>query len=150
MADIVWAIDPRKDRLEDLVRRMRQLAFNLLERDGLEVEFLAPPEEELAGIALTPDRRRHLLLVFKEAVHNVARHARATQVRVRLELRPGALRLSIQDNGRGFDPAAAGDGHGLGSLRERARKLSGELHLASRPGEGTRLEVEVPLRGRAA
>ena len=145
MADIVWAIDPRKDRLEDLVRRMRQLAFNLLERDGLRVEFLAPPDQELGGIALSPDRRRHLLLVFKEAIHNVARHARATEVRVRLDLRPGGLRLSIEDNGCGFDPGAARDGHGLGSLRDRAAKLAGHLHLTSQPGRGTVLTVDCRL-----
>jgi ligand-binding sensor domain-containing protein/signal transduction histidine kinase len=145
MADIVWSIDPRKDRLEDLVRRMRQLAFNLLERDGLRVEFVAPPDQELGGIVLSPDRRRHLLLVFKEAIHNVARHARATVVRVRLDLRPGALRLSVEDNGRGFDPEAARDGHGLGSLRDRAAQLSGNLHLTSQPGHGTVLTVDCRL-----
>jgi signal transduction histidine kinase len=86
MGDIVWAVDPRRDRASDLVQRMRQVAFNLFEAEGVKVELNAPPQAAMESIDLAPDRRRHLLMMFKEAVSNVARHARAREVRIEVAL----------------------------------------------------------------
>ncbi len=144
MSDIVWAVDPRRDRFGDLVQRMRQAAFNLLEAEGLRVEFRAPSDAALEGLDLAPDRRRHLLLVLKESLSNVARHARASEVGIEVRVEGGRLHLSIRDDGRGFDPAAATSGHGLASLRQRAAKLAGTIRIDSRPGGGTRIDLEVP------
>jgi len=58
----------------------------------------------------------------------------------------GTLKSEVVDDGRGFDPAA-GKGHGLDTMRERARALGGALELASEPGEGTRVSISVPLAG---
>ncbi|MBI3949633.1 MAG: ATP-binding protein [Acidobacteria bacterium] len=146
MSDIVWAVDPRKDRLADLVQRMRQASFNLLEAEGPHVEFRAPEDEEIERIGLAPDRRRHLLLIFKEALTNVARHAEAAQVYVEVELDASDLRLRIRDDGRGFDPQARYDGHGLQSLRQRAAELKADLTIESEPGHGTTIQVTVPLK----
>jgi signal transduction histidine kinase/ligand-binding sensor domain-containing protein len=145
MSDIVWAVDPRKDRLLDLIRRMRQATFNLLEADGVRVEFSAPEESELQGIALPPDRRRQFLLIFKEAVTNVARHAGARSVEVAIEFRSGRLRMEIRDDGCGFDPATCPQGQGLSSLRRRAEEvLGGRFVIESSPGGGTRIEASAP------
>jgi signal transduction histidine kinase len=145
MSDIVWAVDPRRDRFSDLVHRMRQAAFNLLEAEGLRVEFRAPGDEAIEGIGLAPDKRRHLLLVLKEALANVARHARATHVEIDVSLAPDSLRLSIRDDGVGFDPLADHRGHGVASLRRRAEALSAQLEIRSKPGAGTSIEIGVPL-----
>ena len=146
MSDIVWAVDPRKDRLADLVQRMRQTAFNALEADGLIVEFHAPADEEVERIGLTPDRRRQLLLIFKEAITNTARHARASRVRIDLVVQGAELRLVIHDDGLGFEPNAPATGHGLASLSHRASQLGGRLVIDSNPGRGTRIELRAPLR----
>jgi len=145
MSDIVWAIDPKKDRVSDLVRRMKQASFNTLQSDGLRVEFLAPDDAELEGIGLTPDRRRHVLLMFKEAITNVARHAQASRVRVAVEATPAELRLRIEDDGRGFDPQQPFDGNGMHSLRQRASALQARLEIDAAPGRGTTLQLKVPL-----
>ena len=84
MTDIVWTVDPRADCLAELVPRLRQTAFTMLESEGRSVEFLAPRNEELQ-IELAAAVRRHVLLFFKEAVTNVARHAEATDVRVEID-----------------------------------------------------------------
>jgi signal transduction histidine kinase len=144
MSDIVWAVDPRRDRFGDLVQRMRQAAFNLLEAEGLRVEFLAPTDAALEDLDLAPDRRRHLLLVLKESLSNVARHARASEVEIEIRAERRSLRLSIRDDGRGFDPEAPTPGHGLSSLRARAKKLGGTIRIDSRPGGGTTIDLEVP------
>lgn len=146
MSDIVWAVNPRKDRLTDLVRRMRQAAFNLLEAEGLRVEFRAPKDSEIEGIGLAPDRRRHVLLIFKEAITNVARHAQATRVDVDITLEADVLRLTIRDDGLGFDPEVGQDGHGLQSLRERSAHLEARLEMESAAGRGTTVRVTIPLR----
>jgi ligand-binding sensor domain-containing protein/two-component sensor histidine kinase len=144
MSDIVWAVDPRRDRFADLVQRMRQAAFNLLGAEGLQVEFRAPEDGAIEDVGLAPDRRRHLLLVLKEALSNVARHARASRVEIEIRIEGGRLQLSIRDDGRGFDPAVPAPGHGLSSLRRRAQQLSGTIRIESAPNSGTRIEVEIP------
>jgi signal transduction histidine kinase len=90
--------------------------------------------------------------VIQEAVTNVARHAGATVCRVEIQGTSDGLRITVEDDGRGFDPrvkpGAAGRGLGLVSVRERVATLGGTLHVDSRPGQGTRLTVELPLRER--
>lgn len=87
-----------------------------------------------------------LYRIAQEALTNVFRHAAAQRVTVQLVTTPGEIRLTIVDDGRGFDPAeVSGDRFGLIGLNERARLLGGRLRLESSPGTGTRLEVEVPL-----
>lgn len=144
MADIVWAVDPRKDQVGDLVRRLRHVAFNLLEADGLRVEFQAPEQETIERVALGPDRRRQLLLIFKEAIANIARHASARHVRVEISLDGSALSLLIQDDGCGFDPRVETGGHGLKNLRDRSSALGGDLTIDSAPGRGTTIRLRVP------
>lgn len=145
MSDIVWMVDPHKDRLVDLVGRMRQVTFNLLESDGLHVEFRAPDAAALSRIALAPERRRQLLLAFKEIVTNVARHARATRVSITLAIAGGRLELRVEDDGCGFDVAAVSEGHGLRSLQQRASALEGSLAVVSTPGGATVVTLVVPV-----
>jgi ligand-binding sensor domain-containing protein/signal transduction histidine kinase len=145
MSDIVWAVDPRRDHASDLVQRMRGVAFNLFEAEGVKVELDAPPNASIESVVLAPDRRRHLLLIFKEALSNIARHARATEVRIAVRLSPAELALSIRDNGVGFDPAHESRGHGLSSLRSRAAALGARLSIESAPGAGASIELAMPL-----
>jgi signal transduction histidine kinase len=143
MSDIVWAIGPDTDRPSDLVDRMRQTAFTMLDFEGLRVEFDAPPAEALDRLSLPADRRRHVLLIFKEAVTNVARHAHASHLSVMITLNRNQLIVAIRDNGCGFDPATVSRGQGLNSLARRATAMAAELTIDSSPGEGTRVELSV-------
>jgi signal transduction histidine kinase len=148
MSDIVWSVDPTKDRASDLVQRMRQVTFNSLQTNGLRVAFSAPDDRQLHRVGLSPDRRRHVLLIFKEAITNVARHAQASQVEVRIALQPRNLRLSIRDDGCGFHPEDESNGQGLLSMKRRAAALEGRLTIQSEPGRGTVVDVAVPYRSR--
>src|SRR5262249_28767315 len=123
-------------------------AHNLFEADGARVEF-AVSDEELAHVELAPDRRRQLFLILKEGLANAARHARARYVRVELRVAGGRLLASGGDDGAGFDPSAPTTGHGLAGMRRRARELGAKIRVVSRPGGGTRLELELPF-GRAS
>ncbi len=80
--------------------------------------------------------------IAQEAFNNIARHAEAAQVRVRLDGEPGKMDLTIQDDGVGFDAQTLEhEGLGLGIMRERARSIGSRLEVASRPGRGTRLHL---------
>jgi ligand-binding sensor domain-containing protein/signal transduction histidine kinase len=154
MSDIVWAVNPTRDHLEDLVHRMRRFASDTFTSAGIDFRFQAPSED--GQRALGADVRRQVLLVFKEAVNNVARHARCSEAEIELTLVGSLLSLRVTDNGRGFAPEAALDGHGLTSMRARARELGGDLQISSTPGRGavvswtidlSRLERDRPAAG---
>ena len=147
-SDIVWAVDPRKDDLESLLIRLRRFAADLLEAQAIRLRFEAPPD--CASVALAPETRRGLYLVLKEAIHNIAKHSRATAAGVRVEVRGRTILGEVWDDGIGIDATAAADAEacgrrGLVGMRERARFLSGDLDLDSAPGRGTRLTIRVPL-----
>ncbi|MBI3974162.1 MAG: GAF domain-containing sensor histidine kinase [Chloroflexi bacterium] len=87
-----------------------------------------------------------LFRIAQEAVANVRKHARATQVEITLRTTPQDVRLSIRDNGAGFEPMRRFEGrHGIVGMRERVKLLDGQLRIESRPGRGTRVAVRVPL-----
>jgi ligand-binding sensor domain-containing protein/two-component sensor histidine kinase len=98
---------------------------------------------------LPQEMEQQLLRIAQEAVTNSMKHAHASRIGIKLQQEAKRLRLRIVDNGRGFegrDAFAAHVGHfGMIGMRERAERLGGELRLASRPGEGTEVEVSVPL-----
>ncbi len=112
-------------------------------RTGLRVRarLAPPPLDRPAQIAL--------FRIVQEALTNVARHAKAREVLVRLEPSGTTLVLEIRDDGRGFEPTAASGTLGLAGMRERAEQLEGRFHIETAPGAGTRIVVEVPLEDRA-
>lgn len=90
------------------------------------------------------ETRREIYLFCKEVLHNISRHAQATQVTFELTPSASGLRIFITDNGIGFDPNTSSSGHGLGNLHARAQRLNGTLNLRSTPGAGTTIDLTVP------
>jgi signal transduction histidine kinase len=101
--------------------------------------------DKAAVRVLTADQATHVLRIAREAVSNVVRHARAATARVSLQLRDGAMRLEVEDDGVGIAPdATRGRGLGIHNIHARARKLGGEARVASAPGKGTCVAVDFP------
>ncbi|MCA1817932.1 MAG: histidine kinase, partial [Acidobacteria bacterium] len=142
MGDIVWAINPERDSLLDLVRRMRRHADEVFTLRDIALEFDAPGEER--NLKLGAGVRRDLLLIFKEAVNNAARHAGCARAQIELRADDAWLSLTVSDDGTGFDTAGAAEGHGLANMRRRARKLGGGLEIESAAGRGTTVRLRVP------
>lgn len=92
--------------------------------------------------------RHELLLIAQEGVANIARHANACQARIAIEECNGGVAVTIEDDGVGFDPAQAAilDGVGLDGIRRRAERLGGRFLHETRPGEGVRLYIDIPLQ----
>ena len=86
-----------------------------------------------------------MYLIFKEGVHNIARHSGADRVEADLDRVEDRLTLRLSDNGTGFDPDAEYQGRGLANMRKRAAALRGRVEFASAPGKGTLLRMTVPL-----
>jgi ligand-binding sensor domain-containing protein len=148
LGENIWAIDPRRDNLRSLVTRIRRFAGDLLEASGMSWNLQAPPDPE--QVKLSPMERRHLYLIFKEALNNAARHSEATSVSMTIALAGRRLSAVIRDNGKGFTPPKATESvgrHGLPSMIGRAMQLGGELKMESVPGHGTEIRLDVPLSG---
>lgn len=100
----------------------------------------------MADFPVASQARHHLLLIVKEILHNIAKHAAATEVRLRIEIRGRHFEIEIKDNGVGFDPAAARpEGEGVANIRARVEELAGYCEIDSRPQAGTRVTVRIPL-----
>jgi signal transduction histidine kinase len=148
MGEIVWAINPRHDRLQDLAARMRRFAADVLTSRRIVLRFRAP--EPAVDVPMSADHRRQCFLVFKEAIHNAVRHSSCTEVAVEIVLAGRLLAWTVGDNGIGFDPRRPSAGNGLRSMEARARALGGRLDITSHPGGGAIVRFEVALDHRMA
>ena len=144
MSDIVWAINPERESLGDLIRRMRAHGEEVFTQREIDFRFTAPGAHDTLRLGV--DTRRDLLLIFKEAVNNTVRHSRCSSVSVDLQRTAAGLALSVSDNGVGFDTSQESTGQGLASLRRRAARLEGTLEVRSAPLAGTTVTLHVPLR----
>jgi signal transduction histidine kinase len=143
------SLDLRPTMLDDLglVSALRWYLDHQAQRVGYRARLAADADDVCVGPAIATAAFR----VAQEALTNVARHARARRVNVRLRLRDGALRLVVRDDGAGFNPEATlrrgvnGEGLGLLGMRERAALLGGRVSIHSSPGRGTEVRLIVPL-----
>lgn len=141
MSDIVWAINPNKDSLADMTRRMRQHAEEVFLEKGVSLIFNAP--EDGKDIKLSMEIRRELYLIFKESVNNSAKHSDCKNVEIDFRVRQGEIFLLIKDNGRGFDLKQDANGNGLKNLHLRAERIKAELQIDSEIGKGTTISVSL-------
>lgn len=139
MRDIVWLIQRPAVTARDFVQRLQNIAARSL--TGMEWTLSADDLREAPALEM----QRHLVLTFKEMLHNIRKHAAARTVWITLSQTPGMVALDIRDDGIGFDSTAAHEGHGLASLRQRALKLGGELRITTTPGKGTQLVLTAKL-----
>ena len=141
LRDIVWFLDPASDNMNDLVLRLKDTARTLLH--GVPFDFIC--EGESTSIRPSLHLRRNVFPMFKEILHNVAKHARASRVEIRLKMTSRQFQICVKDNGVGFDGSQVRCGNGLKNLRRRTAELRGQLHIHSQPGAGACFTVTVPI-----
>jgi signal transduction histidine kinase len=126
-----------KQRLDNLARHFHDFA---------RVEVVVDVPSKLR--TLTERQRHSLVQIVREGLSNVARHAQATQVEIKVREVGNNLLLTVKDNGRGFDPSKFRDpaSFGLHNMHQRAIQLGGTLTIDSEEGQGTRLTVKIPFR----
>ena len=143
ISDIVWAIQPHKDHLSDLRQRMRRFAADVLSARNVEMHWSV--SDSGRDYELNAELRRQVYLIFKESINNIARHSRASEARITLQVVDRRLALEVSDNVCGIELRDQGDGNGLNSMNLRAARLGGELEIRSAEGQGTTVLLRAPL-----
>jgi signal transduction histidine kinase len=139
MKTIIYALRPRAlDELGLLAALENFVAASSLHY-GLEITF------QVSGSAypLTDNVELAIYRIVQEATQNSFRHAAARSMTIGVEFRPRQLRVTVVDDGRGFDPTQVGDGLGILGIRERAQALGGQLMITSQIGQGTRITLDL-------
>ena len=142
LRDAVWFVDAGHDSLAALVDRIELATGQMCAERSYTVDRPAT----LPDVSLSMERRRHLFLWVREALHNTCKHG-VGHVRVSIAVEGGRLTVAVADDGPGFDPATGHAGRGLTTLAGRAEALGGACVVESAPGRGTVARVSLPLRG---
>jgi len=138
--DIVWATNPRNDTLEGLVDYLVEFAEEFFA--ATDIELLLELPAEIPEHSVPSDKRHQILLVVKEALNNIVKHANAHQVRIQVALQPGELRIIIEDNGSGFQSADLPRiSNGLVNMRHRMESIGGKVQIQSEMGRGTTITL---------
>ena len=141
MNDIIWNIQPQNDTLDSIVVRMRSFASELLEAKKITLHFNV--EENVKQLRLGLTVRHDFLVIYKEAVNNLAKYSGASQANICLKFQHPFLILTISDNGKGFDPQILRNGNGLKNMQSRAKKIGAVYHLHTDIGKGTTITLQV-------
>lgn len=142
--EIVWAINPSNDTTEHLAGYLCQFAEDYLKLANLEFRLDAP--DTLPHGTLTAGQRHHLFLVAKESLHNIVKHAAASEVWLRIHVRDNMLIIQIEDNGCGFQQTDMIDSaHGSANMRTRMTQIGGSYERESQPGRGTTVILSIPI-----
>lgn len=144
MSDIVWAIKPANDSMQKITARMQEFANGILEAKNIDLGFTV--DEKVNNVKLNMEARRDFFLVFKEAVNNVAKYSQCTQCNIHIAEHQKRLLLTVEDNGIGFDINKADSGNGLSNMQKRAEAMKGRVSVQSKPGEGTKVTLNIPVQ----
>ena len=138
--DVVWAVDARRDKTGDLLDRMEDFAFDMFNARNVACQFSTDGIGREA--VLNPFVRQNIYLIFKESVNNIAKHSNATEVKVALAQKNGALEMAIADNGTTANPSKV-KGQGLENMQLRAQRIGGTLDI-QQLAEGFSVRLRVP------
>lgn len=140
MSEIIWAMNEKNNSLEDLLFYLRSYAVAYCYEHKLTCEFFL--QENIPQKIIGGHLRRNFLLVLKESLHNIVKHADAQKVVITMTA-DNELSLTIADDGKGFELTTHHSGNGLLSMQQRAKALKGKLLVSSLPG--TRINLKVPV-----
>ncbi len=154
MDEIVWAVDPQHDTFDGLLDYISAYAEDFLRVAGIRFRMDLPAQLPVARV--DAELRYNLFLALKETLNNIVKHAKATEVWLRLRLEPKSFTLIIEDNGQGLpdvteqrelnlSKARLTAGSGMGNLEKRLTAIGGHCKIHSAGGQGTRVEMSVDI-----
>jgi len=140
--DIIWALQPQSDYLDEIIWKIQQNTTELLEGSQIKFEFeqIKPWDTH---IKLPIDYSRNILMIFKEAVNNMVKHAAATSLKLTVQKEQNELIFKLSDNGKGF--VDNNEGNGLRNMNNRAERIHGKFIIQSEINKGTQLSLYIPL-----
>ena len=141
LRDIIWLVNPQHDTLADLVRKMQRVRHTLLNGTACTFEVDTP----VAPYPMSMNQMRNIFLIYKEALHNITKHAEAQHVNITIAEDGGWFTLRIRDDGVGFAESDIVRGLGLANMRRRARTMDGSIEIKSTPGVGTQITFSAKM-----
>jgi len=145
---IVWAVDPEDNSLQSLADYLSGYTRDYLSNSSIACRFKIPVT--LPKATLDGQIRHAVLMVVKETLNNIVRHADATEVEFQMGIVDDHFEIIITDDGKGFDPNTEAGGHGLKNYSARLTTVGGSCQVESRPRVGTSIRIRLPLSARAA
>jgi signal transduction histidine kinase/ligand-binding sensor domain-containing protein len=141
MGEIVWALNEKNDTLNDLLSYTRSYAVEYLEQNGIKCHVDEP--DNIPQLNVNSEFRRNIYLTVKESLHNIVKHAQASEVFMQIEIGKW-LMIKISDNGIGLNNSTPGEfGNGLISMRNRMIELGGSFEIVSK--DGTEVTIKAPI-----
>jgi signal transduction histidine kinase len=148
MRRLVWAIDPENDTMNSMLQKI-QYDKSLILDD--KIEFNMVMDTQLKQMTVPGEIRYQVTSIVSEALNNISKYAQAKNVWIELTKKDNELNLIIRDNGVGFNieqtsnDKVRSSGYGLGNMQKRVSRVKGSLQIHSKPGEGTLIEVSIPI-----
>jgi len=141
--EIVWSVNPAYDKLNAIIPQLHKLAADVLGANEIAFKF----KEDIADLnkEMTPQQRKDLMMIFKEALNNTRKYSGTNRVDIQIKQIPQSLTLHIKDYGCGFDMETVNRGNGISSMERRAKEINAEFAVHSKPGKGTFLSLKIPL-----
>lgn len=142
MRDLLWSLDESKDNLGTLLSKIRETCNQFLQSSNMDYQIIESIDK---SIPISGIKRRNIILILKESLTNILKHAEASKVEVQLESDDKFLKIQIKDNGKGFNvKEISSSGYGLNSIDKRIAELKGSFDLDSNE-EGSSLAFEIPI-----
>jgi signal transduction histidine kinase len=143
IGQIIWSVDPRHDNLSDLLDYIERQSRPSFSAAKIDFQFKRP--QQTGSIKLSPDQRRTIYLILKEAITNILRHSNCKFAELLFKHEGNSVEFVLKDDGSGFDIESVEKGHGLENMKKRAESIGAELSIASSPGEGTKLQLKAKI-----
>lgn len=144
MRDFLWALNPGKDTFREVAIRIKDFGDELFDRTDTDF-FVDTIPESYESYRLSMHVRRHIMLIFKEAMHNVLKHAGSKKTTLSFKIENNDFVIQLTDDGKGIHNNQEVQGLGIRSMHRRAKEISGTLNICSRHGEGTTVLFALPI-----
>ena len=143
MKDFIWVLDPNKDSLNSTIIKIKEIGNDLFEHADIKFQCQAGINVD-QNLELNGVQRRQLILLIKEALHNVVKHSDAKNCHIEISQSGQYLEFVVRDDGRGFITENKSNGYGLKSMRQRARKMKANVTINSAINMGTKILIQIP------
>lgn len=138
MSEIIWALNPHNDKLEDLLAYLREQTRHYFEPLNINYKISFP--DTVPDITLSNEQRRNFFLVSKEALNNALKHSGASSIQFIADTADGKIKFSVIDNGKGIDGSPKRTGaNGLHNMQQRMKDINGGIEWLTQNGSGTRV-----------
>lgn len=144
LSELIWSHNPANDSLRKLLWYIREHLSPIFDETDTTLTISLPDMKE--DIDVPAEWRRNIYLVTKESLHNILKHAKASQASLTYSIVNSHLNIVIYDNGKGFDlNAKSSSGNGLANIHKRIADCGGTVYFESTPGHGTTIHIKVPI-----